>query len=104
VFHQEPSNQEIYEFVLHQYHKLRFSPSVEVKTKQEKQNPKRKQREAIKELKRLKTSTKSQIALKLAYEEKKKVKKQKADDFKRLKQKRQFVFKQQKKKQKHRGR
>lgn len=103
IFHQEPSDQEIYDFILHQYKTLRFSPSVEAKSKQASQNLKRRQREAAKEMNCLK-STKAQAVLKLAYETNKIAKKEKIRHSKKLRQERQFVLKQQKKKQKHRGR
>ncbi len=66
TFGAEPKDYEIYDFVLKNYYRLRFSPAVAAAVKEAGRNPKRVQREAEKEW--------------------------------------QFELKQQKKKEKHRGR
>ena len=95
---------EVYEFMLKNWKKLRFSPPVKgVKPVKEKINPKRMQREINKAQKNTEIGTKSQQALKLQQEQikdnKKAIKKIKREE----EAKRQFEFKQKKKKQKHKG-
>ena len=50
VFGAEPKDYEVWEFVLANYHQLRFSPSVDVAPRKEAVNPKRIQREARKQI------------------------------------------------------
>ena len=104
TFGKEPLNQEVYEFILRQYHRLAFSPAVEIKTKARHANPKRRRREAQKQLHSAGIGTKSQQALKLQYEQSKSLHKgdkckQRLEEAARL-----VALKQQKRKEKHRGR
>lgn len=104
TFGKEPTDGEVYEFMLKNCRKLRFSPPVKgVKPVKEKINPKRMQREINKAQKNTEIGTKSQQALKLQQEQikdnKKAIKKIKREE----EAKRQFEFKQKKKKQKHKG-
>ena len=64
VFGSEPKDYEVWEFVLANYHQLRFSPSVDVAPRKEAVNPKRIQREARKQI-AAGIGTKSQQALQL---------------------------------------
>ena len=103
TFGQEPKDNEIIQFILKNYNGLQFSPAVEVQTKQVSKNPKRRLREAKKEVKNNGIGTKSQQALKLQHDQSKSEhilqnKKQKELDKMRL-----FALKQQKKKEKHKG-
>lgn len=51
TFGAEPKDQEVVEFILENYDKLRFSPSVDsAKEPKERMNPKRLQREAKKQI------------------------------------------------------
>ncbi len=72
TFGVEPSNEEILQFVIRNYEKLRFSSSsgidVEVSESTLAKNPKRRQREAAKALKKPAVSTKAQQALAKQYE------------------------------------
>lgn len=72
IFGAEPSNEEILQFVIRSYEKLRFSSSsgidVEVSESTLVKNPKRRQREAAKALKKPAVSTKAQQALAKQYE------------------------------------
>lgn len=104
TFGPEPKDQEIYDFILKNYYELKFSPCVENIIKEKSKNPKRIQRELKKQLSNINISTKSQMALKLQHEEIKKERKVKNHQQKIYEEKRQFELKQQKKKQKHRGR
>ena len=103
TFGAEPKDIEIYEFILNHYRELKFSPAVETEVKQIADNPKRRQRNARKQLQRSGIGTKSQQALQMQREEmkseKKKNKKARRDEEKQ----RQFDLKQQKRKEKHRG-
>lgn len=63
VFGAEPSDAEVYRFVLERWGELRFSPEVETTPVRQAKNPKRRQREAAKEMARSAPSTKAQAAL-----------------------------------------
>ena len=70
TFGKEPTDGEVYEFMLKNWKKLRFSPPVKgVKPVKEKINPKRMQREINKAQKNTEIGTKSQQALKLQQEQ-----------------------------------
>ena len=77
AFGSEPKDYEVWEFILQNYFKLKFSPPIEVSTKRESKNPKRRQREAKKQLEVTRIGTKSQ---------------------------RKYALKKQKRKDKHKGR
>lgn len=105
TFGAEPKDYEVYQFLLENWKKLRFSPPVEVeKTTESKINPKRMHRIVKKQLTKQGTGTKSQQAIKLQQEEKKAIHKEKSRRQKEEKRERQFELKQQKKKEKHKGR
>ena len=104
TFGAEPKDAEVYDFVLRHYDGLRFSPAVEAHVKEDKHNPKRLQRDVKKQLKNCAAGTKAQQALKLQHEQNKKERKVKSRTEKLAQQERLFALKQQKKKQKHRGR
>ena len=104
TFGAEPKDAEVYDFVLRHYDGLRFSPAVEAHVKEDKRNPKRLQRDVKKQLQNCAAGTKAQQALKLQHEQNKKERKVKSRAEKLAQQERMFALKQQKKKQKHRGR
>lgn len=104
TFGAEPKDDEIYEFILKHYYSLQFSPAVKTVVKESKANLKRKQRDAKKQLQDTGIGTKSQQALKLQQEQRKQERKVKSREQKLAKTKRMFELKQQKKKEKHRGR
>ena len=64
TFGAEPKDYEVLEFVLKHYCELEFSPAVETVTKRTADNPKRRQRNARKQLEHTGIGTKSQQALK----------------------------------------
>mgnify|MGYP001727062994 CR=1 FL=1 len=72
TFGAEPSTQELLDFLNRYYHRLQFSPSIRVKEKTKSVSPKRLQRQAKKE-QMASRSSKSQEALKLQFEEQKKI-------------------------------
>lgn len=103
TFGAEPRDCEVWEFILKEYGKLKFSPSVEVSVKKESTNPKRIQREVRKRTNVVGIGTKSQQALQLQREENKSAKKIVGKEQRDTEKQRQFELKQQKRKQKHKG-
>lgn len=104
TFGAEPKDYEVWEFVLKNYSRLKFSPSVDVTVKKETTNPKRVQREARKQAAQSGIGTKSQRALQLQREENKLMRKSISKQQREAEKQRQFDLKQQKRKEKHRGR
>ncbi|WP_019680289.1 YjdF family protein [Ruminococcus flavefaciens] len=103
IFGAEPKDREVFEFVLRHYYKLKFSPAVKVKTKQTADNPKRRQRNARKQLSTTGIGTKSQQALKLMQEQMKTERRQLTKAQREAEKQRQFELKQQKRREKHKG-
>ena len=104
VFGAEPKDYEVWEYLLKNYSRLRFSPSVETVVKKESVNPKRLQRQIRKETVATGIGTKSQQALQMQREENKLVRKALSRKQREAEKQRQFELKQQKRKEKHRGR
>ena len=103
VFGAEPTDAEIYDFILKHYYHLRFSAPVKAEFKQKADNPKRRQRNARKQLENTGIGTKSHQALQKQYEENKAERKIKTREQREAEKQRQFELKQQKRKEKHRG-
>ena len=104
TFGAEPKDNEIYDFVLKNYYRLRFSPAVTTDVKEAGHNPKRVQREVRKQVQNTGIGTKSQQALKLQQEQLKTERKIVSREQREAEKQRQFELKQQKRKEKHRGR
>ena len=104
TFGAEPKDYDVWEFVLEHYYELEFSPAVETATRRTADNPKRRQRNARKQLERTGIGTKSQQALQLQLEQNKQERKIKSREQKQAEAERQFALRQQKKKEKHKGR
>ena len=104
TFGAESKDCEVYEFVLKNYSRLRFSPAVATDVKDASRNPKGIQREARKQVLDTRIGTKSQQALKLQQEQLKTERKIVSREQREAEQERKFELKQQKKKEKHRGR
>ena len=104
TFGAEPKDYEVCEFIQKLYFSLRFSPAVETVVKETKMNPKRMQRDVKKQMQDVGLGTKSQQALKLQQEQNKLERKVKSKEQKLAEEERMFELKQQKKKEKHRGR
>ena len=103
TFGSEPKDCEIYEFILKNYYRLPFSPAVEAEEKDVKCNPKRIQREIRKQIQNIGKSTKSQQALQLQRQQIK-IENKKISRLKKKADKQyQFNLKQQKRKDKHKG-
>ena len=103
TFGAEPKDYEVLEFILGQYYKLKFSPAVEVEVRKTADNPKRRQRDAHKQVQNSGIGTKSQQALQMQREEMKTERKLISKEQKEAEKQRQFDLKQQKRKEKHRG-
>ena len=104
TFGAEPKDYEVWEFVLKNYYQLKFSPSVDVVVKKEATNPKRVQREVRKQAATSGIGTKSQQALQLQREENKLERKSVSRKKREAEKQHRFELKQQKRKEKHRGR
>ncbi len=104
TFGAEPKDYDVYEFVLKHYFSLKFSPAVAAVVRETRTNPKRMQRDIKKAVGNTGIGTKSQQALKLQQEQNKQERKVKSREQKLAEAERRFNLKQQKKKEKHRGR
>ena len=104
TFGAEPKDYEVYGFVLKHYDRLRFSPAVAADVKEASRNPKRVQREVRKQMQNHGIGTKSQQALKLQQEQSKMERRTVSREKREAEKERKFELKQQKKKEKHRGR
>jgi hypothetical protein len=107
VFGAEPSDPEVYEFVMNHYHELKFGELKAVAIQIKRVNPKRAQREVRREMERIKQlkkpSTFAQDYMREEIEKKKQEKKNISSAAKQARKNEQFAIKQQKKKEKHRG-
>ena len=103
TFGAEPKDYEVWAFVLEHYHQLTFSPAVEADTRQAADNPKRRQRNAGKQMVRTGVGTKSQQALQMQLEQNKQERRAKSREHKLAEAERLFALKQQKKREKHKG-
>ena len=100
----EPKDYDIYDFILKNYSKLKFTSSLEDFDIEKKRiNPKRMQREINKELQSKGIGTKAQQALKSKQEEQKLKRKSQSKKRREEEKIRQFQLKQDKRKRKHRG-
>lgn len=105
TFGAEPKDYEVYEFLLKNWNKLKFSPPIKAETILEKKlNPKRMQREINSQLQDRGIGTKAQQALKLQHEQCKQERKTKSREQREAEKDRQYALRQKKKKAKHRGR
>ena len=104
TFGAEPKDYEVYAFILKNYDQLRFSQAVAADVKEAGRNPKRVQREVHKQVQNTGIGTKSQQALKLQQEQRKTERRTVSREQRETEKQRQFELKQQKKKEKHKGR
>lgn len=107
VFGSEPTDPEVYAFVLEHYHELHFGELKEFQLEIKRMNPKRMQREVRREMEKIKETTKpstlAQDYVREELEKQKKEKKRKSSAEEQARKDAQFSLKQQKKKDKHRG-
>ncbi|MCB1213044.1 MAG: YjdF family protein [Chlamydiia bacterium] len=108
IFGAEPSDPEVYAFVLNHYHTLEFGNSKTIEVSIQRKNPKRVQREVRREMERVKETTRpstlAQDYMREELEKKKKERKKITSAQKRARSEAQFELRQQKKKMKMRGR
>lgn len=105
IFGAEPKDYEVLGFLLTNYDKLRFSPSVNsVNPVKERINPKRLQREVKMQIANVGIGTKSQQALKLQQEQGKMERKDRSRERREAEKQFQFDLKQRKRREKHKGR
>ena len=103
TFGAEPKDYEVLDYILHHYYELVFSPAIETEIRQAADNPKRRNRNARKQLENTGIGTKSQQALKRQREEMKTERRQISREEREAEAQRRFVMKQEKKKEKRRG-
>ncbi|MGE4548994.1 MAG: YjdF family protein [Intestinibacillus sp.] len=104
TFGAEPKDYEVYAFLLKNWGRLQFSPSVGASALPEKPaNPKRMQRDIRKQLLVSGVGTKAQQALKLQQQQSKSARKIRCREAHEMDLKRRFALRQQKRREKHRG-
>ncbi|EOR27732.1 hypothetical protein A500_02916 [Clostridium sartagoforme AAU1] len=104
VFGPEPKDYEVYDFLLKEYNKCKFSPPLsDDKIEQRRINPKRLQKKIKKEVQEIQIGSKAQIAMKKQLEERKLERRKISKEKKEQEKDRQFLIRQQKKKEKHKG-
>ena len=105
TFGAEPKDYEVWEHVLKNFRQLSFSPAVEAQARKTVSNPKRLQREIRRQsAQTMGIGTRSQQALQLQREERKMERRAFGREQRDAEKQRQFGLKQQKRKEKHRGR
>lgn len=104
TFGAEPKDYEVYQYLLDNWRQLRFSPSIEATSIDERHiNPKRMQREAQAAVQNTGIGTKAQQALKLQQEQGKLARNTRSKEQREAEAERQFQLRQEKHKEKHRG-
>lgn len=105
VFGTESKDYEVYEFLLKNWSNLKFSPPVYAENSVKKKlNPKRIQKQISAQLSEREIGTKAQQALKLQHTEGKMKRAEINRQKKEFEEQRKYELRQQKKKQKHKGR
>ncbi len=103
TFGAEPKDSDVFRFVLDHYYDLSFSPAVPAEVRQTADNPKRRQRNAAKQLERTGISTRSQEALSLQREALKTERRRISREERESEEQRRFEIKQEKRKEKQKG-
>ncbi|NFV11813.1 YjdF family protein [Clostridium sp. FAM 1755] len=104
VFGEEPKDYEVYDFILKNYYKLKFSDPIAMENKPNRKiNPKRMQRKIKKTVQEKSIGTKAQQALKLDQENKKAKRKIKSKENYKMQQELKFEKRQEKKAKKKKG-
>ena len=103
TFGAEPKDCEVWEFVLKHYYELKFSPAVESGVRQTADNPKRRQRNARKQLEHTGIGTKSQQALQKQHEAMKTEQRRESREQRDAEARRRFALKREKRREKHNG-
>ncbi len=107
IFGPEPTNPEVYDFVVNRYQELKFGELKEINIIIQRMNPKRVQREIRREMARIKETSKpstfAQDYMREEIEKRKKERKSLSSAEKQARKDEQFVIKLEKRKEKHRG-
>ena len=104
TFGSEPKDYEVFDFLLTNWSKLKFSPAIRSESAEERRiNPKRMQREISDRLQSGGIGTKAQQALKLQHEQSKIERKTQSKEQREAEKDRQYVLRMERKKAKHRG-
>ncbi len=103
TFGAEPKDYEVWDFVLRHYDELAFSPAVEAESRSAADSPKRRQRNARRQLERVGVGTKSQQALQMQREALKTVRREESREQREAEAQRRFALKQEKRREKHKG-
>lgn len=104
TFGAEPKDCEVYDYLLENWNRMKFSPSTEATAAAQKHpNPKRMQREIKKQLQSPGIGTKAQQALKLQQEQCKRSRKVRSREMCEAEKEHRFEARQEKRKEKHRG-
>ena len=103
TFGTEPKDYEDWDYILHHYYELVFSPAIEMEIRQAADNPKRRSRNARKQLENTGIGTKSQQVLQRQRDEMKTERRQISREEQEAEAQRRFEMKQAKKKEKRRG-
>ena len=104
VFGAEPKDNEVYDFLIKNWHQFRFSQPIDTRSHAERRiNPKRMQRKIKKQLCNVGIGTKAQQALKLQHEQGKLERKTVSRVQREVENDRKFELRQEKQKEKHRG-
>ena len=105
TFGGEPKDFEVYQFLLENWCRLRFSPTIPTEKREfEHRNPKRVRRDAARHLEGRPKGTKAQEALKLQRAEGKEARRESSRQEREDEEMRRFLLRQEKKRRKHRGR
>ena len=103
TFGAEPKDCEVWQFVIQHCYGLDFSPSVQIESRREADNPKRRARAVRKQTDQTGIGTKAQQALQLQREQNKTERKEKSREERLAEEERLFLLKQQKRKEKLKG-
>ncbi|MGN0543025.1 MAG: YjdF family protein [Acutalibacteraceae bacterium] len=105
TFGAEPKSFEVYDFLLKNYNRLKFSPGIASDRIDDERriNPKRQQREIKKLSEQTGIGTKAQQALKLQHEQNKTERKIRSREIKEAEKDRQYELRRERKKEKHKG-
>ncbi|MEA5040515.1 MAG: YjdF family protein [Clostridiaceae bacterium] len=104
MFGAEPRDCEVYDILLQNWSRFRFSPSIKEEMPEERPlNPKRMQRQIHRQLANAGVGTKAQQALKLQQAEGKLTRQIRSREEREAEKQRQFDLRQEKRKEKHRG-
>lgn len=104
VFGAEPRDAEVWAFILREHDRLKFSPAVKAEMRERAYSPKRAKRDAGRRLEREGIGTRSQQALSMGREAAKAERTAQHRDAQEAQRERIFELKQQKRKEKRRGR